>query len=87
MKYRVTRAFLLAGVRQEAGAEIDLDNRDLIGVLRGAGKIESVAAAADPVGPMTTETVGGLVAGKPAARARKAADAPVATDTTESATS
>lgn len=74
MKYRVTRAFLLAGVRQEAGAEIDLDSRDLIGVLTGAGKIEPIADTPPESGPMSTETVGGLVAGGQAhaGRPRKA---------------
>lgn len=66
MKIIVTRAFLLAGVRQEEGSEIDLDDRGLLGLLIHAGKARPAQEAPPQRGPMTTETVGGLVSGKPA---------------------
>jgi hypothetical protein len=61
MKYKVTRAFLLAGQRQEIGSEIDLTDRDLIGSLKSAGKIEPATPEPANTGPMTTEN-SGLVA-------------------------
>ena len=64
MKYKVLRAFLLGGQRQEVGSEIELTSRDLIGGLKHNGKIEAVTPSEEPNhGPMTTESVGELVAG------------------------
>jgi hypothetical protein len=62
MKYKVKRAFLIAGVRQEAGSEIELTDRDLIGGLKSFDKIEAIDAEEKP-GPMTTKSSGGLIAG------------------------
>jgi hypothetical protein len=71
MKYKVLRAFLLSGVRQEVGSEVDLTSRDLIGGLKTNGKIEAVEASEEPKpGPMTTETVGGLIGGVKQAKAK-----------------
>jgi hypothetical protein len=66
MEFTVLRAFLLAGIRQEVGSEIDLADRELIGTLKSAGKIAPTVkgAAGDkpaPSGPMTTRRAGGLV--------------------------
>ncbi|HMV62709.1 MAG TPA: hypothetical protein PKE01_05210 [Rhodocyclaceae bacterium] len=44
MKLRVTRAFFLAGGSlQEVGAEIDLDDKALAGMLLHTGKVERIA--------------------------------------------
>lgn len=62
MKLKVTRAFFLAGNRQEIDAEVEVVDRGLIGLLISTGK----AVPCDEVtssGPMTTETAGAAVAG------------------------
>lgn len=71
MKYKVLRAFLLGGIRQEVGSEVELTSRDLIGGLKTNGKIETVEPSEEPKpGPMTTETVGGLVGGAKQAKVK-----------------
>ncbi len=62
MKLTVTRPFLLAGVRQEIGAEIDIDDRGLVALLQSTGKAVA-AELIDQRGPMTTETTAGVVSG------------------------
>lgn len=48
MKLRVTRAFFLAGASlQEVGAEIDLDDKALAGMLIHTGKAERIDEAAE----------------------------------------
>ncbi len=64
MDYIVQRAFLLAGVRQEVGDTVSLTAADIIGTLKSAGKILPAGDDAPARGPMTTHSVGGLVAGR-----------------------
>lgn len=62
MKYKVKRAFYLAGTVQAEGSEIELTDRELIGGLKSFGKIEAVVSVDGEVekttGPMTTENTG-----------------------------
>lgn len=62
MKMIVTRPFLLAGKRQEIGAEVEIEERAVAAMLQYEGK---AAAAGEIVqgGPMTTDTTPGVVAG------------------------
>jgi hypothetical protein len=62
MKMRVTRPFIFAGTRQEIGTELEIDDRSLSGMLRHEGKATPLEAV-DTSGPMTTETVSGVIAG------------------------
>lgn len=64
MRVKVLRAFCIAGVRQEPGKIVELDDyaaRETIFL----GKAEPAGAAAPAVsGPMTTESVPEIVQGK-----------------------
>jgi hypothetical protein len=62
MKIKVTRAFFLAGDRQEVGAELDVSDRGLIGLLLSTGKAVACEHA-KPAGPMTTDTAAATVPG------------------------
>ena len=66
MKYKVMRAFLLAGIRQEVGDPVELTDRSLIGTLTTAGKIEPMGEELPP-GPMTTASTTALT---PASRSK-----------------
>ncbi len=61
MKMKVTRPFILAGIRQELGTEFEIDDRSLIAQLRNDGKAVALDVV-DTSGPMTTAS-SGLVAG------------------------
>ena len=74
MKMKVTRPFILAGKRQETDAEFETDDRSLIGMLKHEGKAIPLEST-DTAGPMTTQTVGAVIAGgkdKPAKPAKPA---------------
>jgi hypothetical protein len=63
MRVKVLRAFFIRGERQELGTEIEVDDafgREMISVQ----KAEPVSPIAAPVGPMTTESASGIVAGR-----------------------
>jgi hypothetical protein len=63
MKVKVVRALCIAGERQEPGTVIELPDvraRELIWI----GKVEAVGDKPVASGPMTTETVSAVVAGK-----------------------
>lgn len=64
MKVNVTRAFLLAGKRQEVGTSVEVSDsvgRELV----ASGKAErDKAAPPAPPGPLTAETSAALVKGK-----------------------
>ena len=68
MKFKIMRAFLIAGERQEAGSEIEISDRDLIGTLKSAGKIEAVEPEPVKAGPMTTENSGLVTKAKKSAK-------------------
>ena len=75
MKLTVTRAFLLAGQRQEVGAPLDIEDRAFAAMLVQTGKAAPAEEVAPPAGPMTTDTAAGLTRGrKPAAPAPESAD-------------
>ena len=64
MKMKVTRPFILAGIRQEIDTEFEIADRSLAAMLKHEGK----AVSLDPVaasGTMTTAS-SGLVAGSKA---------------------
>jgi hypothetical protein len=63
MKLKITRAFLLAGQRQEVGAKIETPDRALAAMLVHTGKAV-VIGAPEPSGPLTTETAAAAVPGK-----------------------
>jgi hypothetical protein len=66
VKIEVTRAFLLAGVRQEVGSSVELAD-SLARELIATGKAQrAVPAVEKPPGPMTTETAPAVVKGKAA---------------------
>jgi hypothetical protein len=63
MRVTVLKAFLVRGERQEVGDEIDLDApfaREMTSLQR----VKPVSPIAAPVGPMTTESADGIVAGR-----------------------
>jgi hypothetical protein len=71
MKVRVVRPLCVGGIRREVGAIVDLPNaQEAI----SSGRAERIVEAAPPVGPMTTETVPEIVAGKKRKVAQKEQD-------------
>lgn len=66
MKMRVTRPFLLGGVRQEIDAEVDIESRADAAMLQDTGKAVPADGAVPKRGPMTTES-SALVPGTKAA--------------------
>lgn len=62
MRIIVQRAFLIGGVRQEPGSELDVANVLARGLIHNGQAV--AAQAAPPVGAMTTETSPALVPGK-----------------------
>jgi len=63
MKLKVERAFLLGGIRQEVGSEIEVNDKGLVGLLVSTGKASQIEAH-EETGPMTTDTASGAVRGK-----------------------
>jgi hypothetical protein len=63
MKLKVERAFLLGGIRQEVGSEIEVNDKGLAGLLVSTGKASQIELT-EETGPMTTETASGSVRGK-----------------------
>jgi hypothetical protein len=61
MKMRVTRPFLLGGIRQEIDTEVDIESRADAAMLQNVGKAVPVDSVPKR-GPMTTES-SALVAG------------------------
>lgn len=72
MKMRVTRPFLLGGVRQEIDTEFDIESRADAAMLQNTGKAAPADDTAPKRGPMTTES-SALVAGKAASKEPKGA--------------
>ena len=62
MKMTVTRPFLLGGLRQEIGTVVDIEERAVVAMLQHEGKA-TTAGEVVTVGPMTTDTTPGVVAG------------------------
>jgi len=66
MKMIVLRPFYLDGGRQEVDAVVEVQDRTLAAALKYEGKARPVVDAAEklePLGPMSTESVLGLVQG------------------------
>lgn len=63
MKLIVTRPFLWEGQRLEIGAELESDDRGMVGLLVQTGKAAPVDDAPQR-GPMTTDTAAAAVPGK-----------------------
>lgn len=63
MKMIVTRPFLWGGKRLEIGAEMETDDRSMIGLLVQTGKARPVVDEPQ-TGPMTTDTAAAAVPGK-----------------------
>lgn len=72
MKMRVTRPFLLGGVRQEIDTEVDIESRADAAMLQNTGKAVPADDTAPKRGPMTTES-SALVAGKATSKEPKGA--------------
>ena len=63
MRVIVQRAFLIEGVRQEPGSELDVADAFARALMHNGQAV--AAQAAPPVGPMTTDSTPALVPGKP----------------------
>lgn len=71
MMLRVVRPLCVGGIRKEVGDIVDLPNA---AEAIHTGRAERITEAPPPVGPMTTESVPEIVAGKKRKAARKEDD-------------
>lgn len=63
IKLKVTRPFLADGIRLELGSELSTNDKNFAAMLINDGKAVAITPV-DTSGPMTTESVSGMVAGK-----------------------